>query len=148
MQEWYLGWEKVSCLERCPQFRSVFIERGSTVCTITIKDVHLYSVYLGTETLGTQNAALIKKELRPAQKMAYELGLALKVPVTDDLSQVVDEFLQLSAPTWATIVDALRSPAVKCDRLAQFIEERFCSKPPTGPAEGIMTHFKHSTSCG
>ena len=23
MQEWYLGWEKVSCLERCPQFRSV-----------------------------------------------------------------------------------------------------------------------------
>ena len=30
MQEWYLGWEKVSCLERCPQFRSVR-ERGSTV---------------------------------------------------------------------------------------------------------------------
>ena len=27
MQEWYLGWEKVSCLERCSQFRSVFIER-------------------------------------------------------------------------------------------------------------------------
>ena len=23
MQEWYLGLEKVSCLERCPQFRSV-----------------------------------------------------------------------------------------------------------------------------
>ena len=31
LQEWYLGWEKVSCLERCPQFRSVLIyrERGS-----------------------------------------------------------------------------------------------------------------------
>ena len=27
MQEWYLGWEKVSCLERCPQFRCVLIER-------------------------------------------------------------------------------------------------------------------------
>ena len=26
MQEWYLGWEKVSCLERCPQFRIVLIE--------------------------------------------------------------------------------------------------------------------------
>ena len=25
MQEWYLGWEKVSCLERCPQFRSVLM---------------------------------------------------------------------------------------------------------------------------
>ena len=22
MQEWYLGWEKVSCLERFPQFRT------------------------------------------------------------------------------------------------------------------------------
>ena len=30
MQEWYLGWEKVSCLERCPQFRSVLIEREVT----------------------------------------------------------------------------------------------------------------------
>ena len=27
MQEWYLWLEKVSCLERCPQFRSVLIER-------------------------------------------------------------------------------------------------------------------------
>ena len=26
MQERYLGWEKVSCLERCPQFRGVLIE--------------------------------------------------------------------------------------------------------------------------
>ena len=23
LKEWYLGWEKVSCLERCPQFKSV-----------------------------------------------------------------------------------------------------------------------------
>ena len=43
MQEWYLGCEKVSCLERCPQFRSVLIERerGSTcyVCT------YIYSMH-------------------------------------------------------------------------------------------------------
>ena len=26
MQEWYLRREKVSCLERCPQFRIVLIE--------------------------------------------------------------------------------------------------------------------------
>ena len=26
MREWYLGWEKVSCLERCPQFRSDLTE--------------------------------------------------------------------------------------------------------------------------
>ena len=41
-QEWYLGWEKVSCLERCPQFMSVLIERererGYTVfnCLFTV----------------------------------------------------------------------------------------------------------------
>ena len=27
MQEWYLVWERVSCLVRCPQFSSVLIER-------------------------------------------------------------------------------------------------------------------------
>ena len=33
VQEWYLGWEKVSCLERCPQYSGVSSqrERGSTV---------------------------------------------------------------------------------------------------------------------
>ena len=31
MQEWYLGWEKVSYLERCPHFRSVLIEREREV---------------------------------------------------------------------------------------------------------------------
>ena len=34
MQEWYLGWENVSCLERCPQFKSVLIER----------EVHIHSL--------------------------------------------------------------------------------------------------------
>ena len=30
----YLGWEKVSCLERCPQFRGVLMERfNCTMCT-------------------------------------------------------------------------------------------------------------------
>ena len=45
MQEWYLGWEKVPCLERCPQFRSVLIERerGSTVYQKFI-DVTLFLV--------------------------------------------------------------------------------------------------------
>ena len=31
MQEWYLGWEKVSCLERCPRFRSVL--RKAPLCS-------------------------------------------------------------------------------------------------------------------
>ena len=41
LQEWYLGWEKVPCLERCPQFRSVFIERererGSTEAILQMR---------------------------------------------------------------------------------------------------------------
>ena len=29
MQEWYLGWEKVSCLERCPQL-GASLNRGNS----------------------------------------------------------------------------------------------------------------------
>ena len=25
LKEWYLGWEKVSCLERCPQFKCMYM---------------------------------------------------------------------------------------------------------------------------
>ena len=51
LQEWYLGWEKVSCLERCPQFRSVLIEWFHTTCmyihTLCADYVHTcpYSTY-------------------------------------------------------------------------------------------------------
>ena len=31
MQEWYLGWENVSCLERCPQFRAYKNKSGICV---------------------------------------------------------------------------------------------------------------------
>ena len=37
MQEWYiLGAGKVSCLERCPQFRSVLIEGFHCTCIVCI----------------------------------------------------------------------------------------------------------------
>ena len=41
IQEWYLGWEKVSCLERCPHFRtrSVLIEREREVLKEIIRCV-------------------------------------------------------------------------------------------------------------
>ena len=40
MQEWYLGWEKVSCLERCPQFRSVLREREVPLYIYRHRKVH------------------------------------------------------------------------------------------------------------
>ena len=37
MQERYLGWEKVPCLERCPQLRGVLIEGFHCI--------HVYNTY-------------------------------------------------------------------------------------------------------
>ena len=44
MQEWYFGWEKVSCLERCPHFRSVLIERERFHCTHLCIEVFLFNL--------------------------------------------------------------------------------------------------------
>ena len=71
MQEWYLGWEKVSCLERnthtmctvyetsllvrCPQFRGVLIEREvSSFQCCPYRGVHciVIFVYCLYETLS------------------------------------------------------------------------------------------------
>ena len=62
MQEWYLGLEKVSCLERCPQFRGVLIEREfhcivhnvhtyGVYCTCCMYDNYVYSIYYSTISL-------------------------------------------------------------------------------------------------
>ena len=40
MQEWYLGWEKVSCLERCPQFRSVLRKHAAFFPTLAKKQTY------------------------------------------------------------------------------------------------------------
>ena len=46
---WYLRWEKVSCLERCLQFRSVLIERERfhyimcTILCVCVQYVHLFN---------------------------------------------------------------------------------------------------------
>ena len=55
MQEWYLGWEKVSCLERCPQFRRVLIDRVPlyyvhiriSVCVCVCVCVCVYTAQVG-----------------------------------------------------------------------------------------------------
>ena len=37
LKEWYLGWEMVSCLQRCPQLRGVLIPRGVPLYTHPIR---------------------------------------------------------------------------------------------------------------
>ena len=51
MQEWYLGWEKVSCLERCPQFRSVL----SYILCIR-RNAYIIYTYLYFEVITTRSA--------------------------------------------------------------------------------------------
>ena len=50
MQEWYLGWEKVSCLERCPQFR---VCDRRVICCATERLIHI----LHTPSLSLSIAA-------------------------------------------------------------------------------------------
>ena len=61
MQEWYLGWEKVSCLERCPQFRSVLIEREVPLYSHTHTHTHTHHCRRQLEKhaiFGVNNAEL------------------------------------------------------------------------------------------
>ena len=62
LQEWYLGWEKVSYLERCPQFRSVLIERGSTL-HVCIYTHYVLTMYILVLTAHTQS--LVSPSKRP-----------------------------------------------------------------------------------
>ena len=52
MQEWYLEWEKVSCLERCPQFR---------ISVLIYIDVHVQCEWKSglIHTLGHNNSCSI-----------------------------------------------------------------------------------------
>ena len=42
MQEWYLGRQKVSLLERCPQFRGVLIEGFHCIYKVDTDSLVLY----------------------------------------------------------------------------------------------------------
>ena len=49
MQEWYLGWEKVSCLERCPQCYRCAID--SAVIRVSIYWYIASCIYICTHTM-------------------------------------------------------------------------------------------------
>ena len=47
LKVWYLGWEKVSCLERCPQFRGVPIEEFHCTCIYILSTILHYVLCAG-----------------------------------------------------------------------------------------------------
>ena len=62
MQEWYFGWEKVSCLERCPypyreRFHTLRIMVWHHQLPKTIKQNNTHSLY---QSLNTANSSSVQ----------------------------------------------------------------------------------------
>lgn len=87
------------------------------------------------KTLTPDDAVELYEELLSAQNHSYVLGLKFKLPphvvqaihsakMPQDrcLLEVVLELTKQAHPTWRTIVDALRSPGVRLNALAEKLE--------------------------
>ena len=114
------------------------------------------------ETLTTDDAICLLEELLPAQTHSYLLGLRLGLPVhvvdsifvahlhpRDRLLHILIAFLNQEEPrpTWGTVVQALRSPAVSLFQLANKLEATHISDPtatthnPPTTTTGMPVHF-------
>ena len=108
---------------------------------------------LGThdETLGPDKAFDVLEEILAAQNHARYIGLKLKVPghvvdgiynkysePRDQLYFVIVAFLNHTdpRPTWRVIAGALRTGAVPLTRLADKIEEKYCSHTAARQIQG------------
>ena len=70
MEEWCLGWEKVSCLERCPQFRSVLIEREvPPYCTLYCVLYTQYVMYVHHYTVCDNYTPLCTIPVSPGSRI-------------------------------------------------------------------------------
>ena len=102
-------------------------------------------VELSINDLGDVRAAVFN-----ARNKWYDIGLALKVPVTtldstdsqfdnhsDKLREMLKVWLKTAAkPAWKDILDALKSPVVGEPTLASEIEAKHCTTAETGQASG------------
>ena len=78
--ELYLGWEKVSRLERCPQFRSVLIEGFHVVLVNNVEycrfggerfpPVIMFKIFISGVAMGVQYFSG-KKMIRPASEVCF-----------------------------------------------------------------------------
>ena len=106
--------------------------------------------------LGVDDLSTVLTDIIEAQSRSYYVGLSLGVPppvidrifIThsdpqDRLLHAVKYALEHTnpEPTWRAIADALKSPLVDLPRLAQTIEEKYCSQMQPTPAQGIVFHL-------
>ena len=94
----------------------------------------------------------VRAELYEARTKWYDIGLALKVPVTtldsiegqfgnhsDKLRETLKVWLKTARkPTWQDVVGVLKSPVVGELKLASDIEAKHCTTAETGQASGQM----------
>ena len=107
--------------------------------SLTVMDVDTHAQTAEDKTLTPDDAIEILEEILPAQNKSYNLGLKLKIPphvvkaihakhqsTEDHLREVIETFLNGvgSEPTWRVIINALRSPSVNLQQLADTIENK------------------------
>ena len=110
-----------------------------------------YAALTGDRTLTPDDIDSILQEILPAMNCSRYIGMALKVPEhviqtihdryedpQDRLSYILLHFLRQvePRPTWRAIVDALRSPLVNRNYLAQEVERSHC--PPSSAQCGVQ----------
>ena len=108
-----------------------------------------------SKPLNTDDAGNVLRELLPALNESHGLGLALKLspegvqaihypnrPPQECLREVIIKFLQQapeSRRNWSTITDALASPLVNHQALAERLKAAHCPKRTTSPSSGPVS---------
>ena len=102
-------------------------------------DVDTHAQTAEDKALTPDDLIEILEDILPAQIKSYNLGLKLKIPLhvvkaihakhqstEDHLREVIETFLNGvgSEPTWRVIINALRSPSVNLQQLADTIENK------------------------
>ena len=111
---------------------------------------HTHQVYNNIMALNINHLGDVRAELFESRTKWYDIGLALKVPVTtlDSIegqsgndSKKLLETLKIwlktaKEPSWQDVVGVLKSPVVGEPKLASDIEAKYCITAETGQASG------------
>ena len=117
--------------------------------THTCTHTHTHQVHF-IMALHIDHLGDVRAELFEARTKWYDIGLALKVPVTTldsiegqsgndskKLLEALKVWLKTAKkPSWHDVVDVLKSPIVGEPKLASDIEAKYCTTAETGQASG------------